>query len=147
ITTSGGGMLVSADAALIDRARFLASQARDPAPHYQHSAIGYNYRMSNVLAAIGRGQLRVLRDRVAARRRIFTCYRAGLEEVPGIRFMPQAPHGEPNNWLTCVSVDPGEFGASRHDLLRALEAANIEGRPLWKPLHLQPVFAGCCYRG
>ena len=116
ITTSGGGMLVSHDASLIERARFLATQARDPAPHYQHSQIGYNYRMSNVLAAIGRGQLRVLPDRVAARRRIFDYYRAALGHLPGIAFMPQAPYGQPNCWLTCITVDPEQFGASREDI-------------------------------
>jgi dTDP-4-amino-4,6-dideoxygalactose transaminase len=147
ITTSGGGMLVSEDAKLIERARFLATQARDPAPHYQHSTIGNNYRLSNVLAAIGRGQIRVLPDRVAARRRIFAAYRAALEEMPGIAFMPWATYGEPNGWLACITVDPEEFGASRHDLYRALDAVNIEARPIWKPLHLQPVFAGCAYRG
>ena len=147
ITTSGGGMLVSDDARLIERARFLATQARDAAPHYQHSVIGNNYRMSNVLAAIGRGQLRVLPDRVAARRRIFDAYRTALADLPGITFMPWASYGEPNGWLTCIMVDPDEFGASRHDLHRAFETANIEARPIWKPLHLQPVFAGCAYRG
>jgi pyridoxal phosphate-dependent aminotransferase EpsN len=147
ITTSGGGMLVSEDPRLIERARFLATQARDPAPHYQHSVIGYNYRLSNVLAAIGRGQLRVLADRVAARRRIFARYEAALRNLPGITFMPRASYGEGNGWLTCIIVDPVKFGASRHDLLRALEAANIEARPLWKPMHLQPVFAECTYRG
>jgi dTDP-4-amino-4,6-dideoxygalactose transaminase len=147
ITTSGGGMLVSDDPALIERARFLATQARDPAPHYQHSHIGFNYRLSNVLAAIGRGQLRVLGSRVAARRHIFDYYRAHLADLPGIAFLPQAPYGRPNAWLTCITVDPLAFGASRHDIHRALEAANIESRPLWKPLHLQPVFAGCAYRG
>ncbi|HTU18411.1 MAG TPA: aminotransferase class I/II-fold pyridoxal phosphate-dependent enzyme [Gemmataceae bacterium] len=147
ITTSGGGMLVSEDARLIERARFLATQARDPAPHYEHSHIGYNYRMSNVLAAIGRGQLRVLADRVAARRRIFDAYRAGLGDLPGVTFMPQAPYGRPNAWLTCITIDPEQFGASRDDILAALSAANIEARPVWKPLHLQPVFAGCGFRG
>ncbi len=147
ITTSGGGMLVSEDAQLIERARFLATQARDPAPHYQHSAIGYNYRLSNVLAAIGRGQLRVLSERVAARRRIFAAYRAALSDLPGIGFLPPAPHGESNGWLTCITIDADEFGASRHEVMRALDAANIEARPVWKPLHLQPVFAGCTYRG
>jgi pyridoxal phosphate-dependent aminotransferase EpsN len=147
ITTSGGGMLVADDPALIERAHFLATQARDAAPHYQHSQLGYNYRMSNVLAAIGRGQLRVLGERVAARRRIFESYRARLANLPGIAFLPQAPYGRSNAWLTCITVDPNEFGASRHDLHRALEAANIESRPVWKPLHLQPLFAGCPCRG
>jgi pyridoxal phosphate-dependent aminotransferase EpsN len=147
ITTSGGGMLVSEDAGLIAQARFLAAQARDPALHYEHSQLGYNYRMSNVLAAIGRGQLRVLADRVAARRRIGETYRARLGDLPGITFMPEAPYGRPNRWLTCITVDPELFGATRDDLLCALAAANIEARPVWKPLHLQPVFAGCPYRG
>jgi pyridoxal phosphate-dependent aminotransferase EpsN len=147
ITTSGGGMLVSEDGRLIERARFLATQARDPAPHYQHSAIGYNYRLSNILAAIGRGQLRVLADRVAARRRVLASYRAALADLPGIAFLPQAPHGESNAWLTCITIDPTAFGARRHEVMRALDAANIEARPVWKPLHLQPVFAGCAYRG
>jgi pyridoxal phosphate-dependent aminotransferase EpsN len=147
ITASGGGMLVSDDARLIERARFLATQARDPAPHYQHSVIGNNYRMSNILAAIGRGQLRVLHERVAARRRIFDAYRAALGELPGIAFMPQAPYGLSNGWLTCVTIDPDQFGANRYEVQRALDAANIESRPVWKPLHLQPVFAGCAYRG
>lgn len=147
ITTSGGGMLVSRDAKLIERARFLATQARDPAPHYQHSSIGYNYRLSNVLAAIGRGQLRVLRDRVGARRRIFDRYRAALGALPGIEFMPQASYGQPNGWLTCVTIDAEQFGATPQEIQKALDAANIESRPVWKPLHLQPVFAGCECRG
>jgi dTDP-4-amino-4,6-dideoxygalactose transaminase len=147
ITTSGGGMLVSEDAALIERARFLATQARDPAPHYQHSIIGYNYRMSNLLAAVGRGQLRVLPDRIAARRRVFAQYHAALRDLPGITFLPRATFGQGNAWLTCITVDPDEFGASRHDLLAALDADNIEARPLWKPLHLQPAFADCPYYG
>jgi pyridoxal phosphate-dependent aminotransferase EpsN len=147
ITTSGGGMLVSEDAGLVERARFLATQARDPAPHYEHSQLGYNYRLSNVLAALGRGQLRVLADRVAARRRIFDTYRARLGDLPGITFMPQAPYGRPNAWLTCLTVDPGQFGASRDDILHALAAVNVEARPVWKPLHLQPFFAGRAYRG
>src|SRR5206468_10905414 len=106
ITTSGGGMLVSGDGQLIESARFLATQARDPAPHYQHSAVGFNYRMSNVLAGIGRGQLRVLPERIAARRANFERYRAGLGDVPGISFMPIAEHGTPNYWLTCTLIAP-----------------------------------------
>jgi pyridoxal phosphate-dependent aminotransferase EpsN len=147
ITTSGGGMLVSDDPALIERARYLATQARDPAPHYQHSVIGHNYRMSNVLAAIGRGQLRVLPDRVAARRRTYRVYREALADLPGVTFLPQAPYGRPNGWLTCVLIDPDLFRATREDVRLALEAENIEARPVWKPLHLQPVFAGCRTRG
>jgi pyridoxal phosphate-dependent aminotransferase EpsN len=147
ITTSGGGMLVSRDRALIERARFLASQARDPAPHYQHSALGYNYRLSNVLAAIGRGQLRVLADRVAARRRNFSYYRSAMENLPGVEFIPVAPYGTPSHWLTCLTIDPRAFGATREDVRLALEAENIEARPVWKPLHLQPLFADCRTRG
>lgn len=143
ITTSGGGMLVSNDSSLVERARFLATQARDPAPHYQHSTVGFNYRLSNVLAAIGRGQLRVLGDRVAARRRNFAFYRDTIGALPGIRMMPQATYGESNCWLTCITIDPKEFGATREDVRLALEQVNIEARPIWKPLHLQPVFAEC----
>ncbi len=141
ITTSGGGMLVSSDEALIKRARFLATQARDPAPHYQHSAIGYNYRMSNVLAAIGRGQLTVLADRVSARRANFDAYAAALGDMPGLEFMPEAPYGRCTRWLTCLTIDSSAFGATREDVRLALEAEDIESRPIWKPMHLQPVFA------
>ena len=147
ITTSGGGMLVSDDAAMIERARFLASQARDPAPHYQHSQVGYNYRLSNLLASIGRGQLRILPERVAARRRNYDCYRVALGDLPGLSFMPRAHGHEGNNWLTCITIDPKLFGATREDVRLALETHNIESRPAWKPLHLQPVFAGCSMRG
>ena len=147
ITTSGGGMLVSDDARLIERARFLATQARDPAPHYQHSQIGFNYRMSNVLAGIGRGQLQALPSRVAARRKNFAHYRDALGGLRGVEFMPIADHGEPNGWLTCITIDPAKFGATREDVRLALEAENIESRPVWKPLHLQPVFSHCRTRG
>ena len=147
ITTSGGGMLVSHDESLIERARFLATQARDPAPHYQHSAVGYNYRMSNLLAAIGRGQLRVLSDRVRARREVFAYYKESLGGLPGLEFMPEAPYGVPTRWLTCITIDPDEFGATREDVRLALESADIEARPIWKPLHLQPVFSQCRVRG
>lgn len=143
ITTSGGGMLVSADAALIDHAKKLATQARDPAPHYQHSEIGYNYRLSNVLAGIGRGQLRVLEERVQARRRNFAYYHQALGAVPGLTFMPEAPWGRHTCWLTCLTIDPQRFGATCEEVRLALEAENIEARPVWKPMHLQPVFAGC----
>ncbi len=147
ITTSGGGMLVSEDASLIEKARFLATQARDPAPHYQHSQIGFNYRMSNVLAGIGRGQLQALPDRVAARRKNFARYKEALGALPGIAFMPVADYGTPNCWLTCLTIDPEKFGATREDIRLALEARNIESRPMWKPLHLQPVFEKCRIRG
>lgn len=142
ITTSGGGMLVTDDGALAQHARKLATQARDPAPHYQHSEIGYNYRMSNVLAAIGRGQLMVLEDRVAARRNNFDAYKAALSGIPGLTFQPEANWGRHTRWLTCVLVDPRQFGADRKAIRLALEKNNIESRPLWKPMHLQPIFAG-----
>lgn len=147
ITTSGGGMLVGEDETLIEQARFLASQARDPAPHYQHSQIGYNYRLSNVLAAIGRGQLQVLPERIAQRRRVREYYQAALGGMPGLSFAPQSPACEPNYWLTCITLEPALFGASSSDLRISLEQAGIEARPVWKPLHLQPAFAGCRVRG
>jgi dTDP-4-amino-4,6-dideoxygalactose transaminase len=142
ITTSGGGMLVTDDGDLARHARKLATQARDAAPHYQHSEIGYNYRMSNVLAAIGRGQLKVLEHRVASRRRNFELYKAALADLPGLEFQPEAEWGCHSRWLTCVLVDPTQFGADREAIRLALEEQNIESRPLWKPMHLQPVFAG-----
>jgi dTDP-4-amino-4,6-dideoxygalactose transaminase len=147
ITTSGGGMLVSDNPDLIERARFLAMQARDSAPHYQHSTTGFNYRMSNVLAAIGRGQLRVLDKRIVVRRRNFERYNAALGAAPGIAFMPLASYGVPNYWLTCITIDPKKFGATREEVRLALADYNIEARPVWKPLHLQPVFAHCRVRG
>jgi dTDP-4-amino-4,6-dideoxygalactose transaminase len=140
ITTSGGGMLVSGDEQLIAHARKLSTQARDPAPHYQHSEIGYNYRLSNVLAAIGRAQLEVLPDRVAARRANFDAYVRGLSALPGLGFMPEAPWGRSNRWLTVITIDPATFGADREAVRQALEVENIESRPAWKPMHLQPVF-------
>jgi len=141
ITTSGGGMLVSHDHALIERARYLSTQAREPVVHYEHLAVGFNYRMSNLLAAVGRGQLRGLDERMARRRAINEHYRATLAALPGVEFMPVAPYGEPNFWLTCVLIDPVGFGATREDIRVALEAIDIESRPTWKPLHLQPVYA------
>ena len=143
ITTSGGGMLVSDDEKLINRARFLATQARDPAAHYQHSELGYNYRLSNVLAGIGRGQLQSLDLRVEARRRVFACYEAALGQLPGVTFMPEAAFGRSTRWLTCFTIDPEKAGVDREQVRLALEAENIEARPVWKPLHLQPVFDGC----
>lgn len=142
ITTSGGGMLVGRDRKALERARRLAAQARDPAPHYQHSAVGFNYRMSNLLAAVGRAQLRRLSERVAARRRTFSLYHDALSDVPGLSFMPEAPYGRASRWLTVLLVDPDAFGANADDIRRHLEAAHIEARPVWKPLHLQPLFAG-----
>jgi dTDP-4-amino-4,6-dideoxygalactose transaminase len=147
ITTSGGGMLVSERKDWIEKARYLATQARDPAPHYQHSAIGFNYRMSNLLAAVGRGQLRVLDARVARRREVNAAYRRLLRGLPGLEFMPESPDGRMNAWLTCVTIDPAKFGATREDVRKRLEALEIEARPVWKPMHLQPVFSGCRFRG
>jgi pyridoxal phosphate-dependent aminotransferase EpsN len=143
ITTSGGGMLVTDDQQLAARALKWATQARDPAPHYEHSELGYNYRMSNVLAAIGRGQLLVLEDRVAARRRNYAYYAAALGDLPGLRFMPEAHWGRHTRWLTTLTIDPLLFGADRESVRLALEADNIETRPVWKPMHLQPLFTGC----
>lgn len=147
ITTSGGGMLLSRNRALIEEARSLAAQAHDAKLRFQHSAIGYNYRMSNVLAAIGSAQLRALPKRIRARRRNYHKYRAALGHLPGIEFMPQNPNGQSNCWLTCLLVDPERFGATREQVRLALEAENIESRPCGKPLHLQPVFSGCRVRG
>ncbi|RKG61504.1 aminotransferase class I/II-fold pyridoxal phosphate-dependent enzyme [Corallococcus sp. CA054B] len=141
LTTSGGGMLVSADGELVQHALKLATQARDTAPHYQHSEVGYNYRMSNVLAAIGRGQLHVLEDRVAARRANHAFYAEAFRDLPGIQFMPEAPWGRHTRWLTTLTIDPEAFGADREAVRVALERENIEARPVWKPMHLQPVFA------
>jgi pyridoxal phosphate-dependent aminotransferase EpsN len=141
ITTSGGGMLVSADAGLMEKARFMATQARDAAPHYQHSELGYNYRMSNVLAAIGRGQLRVLDDRVNARRANCAYYQAALSGLPGLAFMPEASFGRCTRWLTCITIDPKVANTDREAVRLALGVDNIEARPVWKPMHLQPVFA------
>lgn len=143
ITTSGGGMLVSEDAALIAQARFLATQARDLAPHYQHSHLGYNYRLSNVLAGIGRGQLKFLNQRVAARQRIYHRYLQGLGHLPGINLMPELSHGQATHWLSCVTINPIAFGANRIKVQKTLNAHHIESRPVWKPLHLQPLFAEC----
>jgi dTDP-4-amino-4,6-dideoxygalactose transaminase len=142
ITTSGGGALASDDAAMIARARFLSTQARDPAPHYEHSTFGYNYRLSNVCAAIGVGQLQVLDDRVDARRRVNARYRELLAPVPGLTFSPEPAPMRANRWLTTVIIDPELAGFDRERARLALEAKNIESRPLWKPMHLQPVFAG-----
>jgi dTDP-4-amino-4,6-dideoxygalactose transaminase len=147
ITTSGGGMLVSRDGAAIDAARHLATQAREPTPHYEHRQVGYNYRLSNLLAAVGRGQLLTLEARVAARRRVFAVYAEGLGELDGIEFMPEAPWGRHTRWLTCLTIDPARFGADRETVRVALEAANIEARPLWKPMHQQPLYAGIPYVG
>ncbi|MEC9441531.1 MAG: DegT/DnrJ/EryC1/StrS family aminotransferase [Myxococcota bacterium] len=143
ITTSGGGMLVSDDKEFIDHSRKLATQARDPAPHYQHTEVGYNYRLSNICAGIGRGQLRVLEDRVNARRANFDYYVEHLSDLPGITFAPEAPWGRHTRWLTCVTIDPEAFGTDRETLRQQLETRNIECRPVWKPMHMQPLFSEC----
>ncbi|MCX5880310.1 MAG: DegT/DnrJ/EryC1/StrS family aminotransferase [Deltaproteobacteria bacterium] len=142
MTTSGGGMLASDDGELIEKARFWSQQAREPFVHYEHTEIGYNYRMSNILAAIGRGQLAVLDERVRRKREIFDYYHAalGCGDIPGIEFMPEASYGRCNRWLTVVLITPEMFGVDCEAVRQALEAENIESRPVWKPMHLQPVF-------
>jgi len=141
ITTSGGGMLAADDPELIARARHLSTQARDPAPHYEHREIGFNYRMSNLLAALGRGQLEGLPAKVARRREINAAYRAAFADLDGIGFLPNAPDGEPSNWLTIITLDDPT------PVREHLESLDIEARPAWKPMHLQPVFADCEMRG
>ncbi|MGE8204564.1 DegT/DnrJ/EryC1/StrS family aminotransferase [Heyndrickxia sp. NPDC080065] len=145
ITTSGGGMLVSNDTDAIKKARFLATQARDPAPHYQHSIMGFNYRMSNVLAGIGRGQLKMLEDRVKTRRFIFERYKKELDMIHGISFMPELENTFSNRWLSVITIDEQETGISTITLLQSLAEENIEARPVWKPLHMQPLFKGYRY--
>ncbi|MEC0228037.1 DegT/DnrJ/EryC1/StrS family aminotransferase [Paenibacillus alba] len=145
ISTSGGGMLVSNDMEQLKRARFLATQARDQAAHYQHSQLGFNYRMSNVLAGIGRAQLEVLDERVQARRLICDRYQEALSSVPGIHFMPELANSRSNRWLTVLTIDEQEAGASVQEVFAALTAQNIEARPVWKPLHLQPLFEGAVF--
>ena len=147
ITTSGGGMLVSDDAELIAHAQKLATQAREPAPHYEHAEVGYNYRMSNILAAVGRGQLRVLEEHVLARRHNYDCYRAALCDLPGLQFSAEAPWGRHARWLTTLTIDRSAFGLDREQVRLALEKENIEARPVWKPMHLQPVFRECAVIG
>jgi len=148
ITTSGGGALVCRTEEEAKRTKFFATQARDNAPHYQHSHIGYNYRMSNICAGIGRGQMYVLEEHIARRRAINQLYRTLLHDLPGITF-----HTNPNSdfnsnyWLTCIVIDPQEAGFTREELRLKMEEENIETRPLWKPMHLQPVFADCPYYG
>jgi pyridoxal phosphate-dependent aminotransferase EpsN len=138
-------MLISDDLDAIEKARFWSTQARDPARHYQHSEIGYNYRLSNILAAIGRGQLRWLEERILAKRRIFDRYGEALADLDGFEFMPEAPYGRSNRWLTVLTLDPQRCRVTPNQLMDALAEENIEARPVWKPLHLQPVFAGAAY--
>ena len=146
ITTSGGGMLVTRHEAWADEARFLATQARDPAPHYEHSTYGYNYRLSNICAAIGLGQMEVLDARVARRREIFARYKAALSR-PGIAFMPEPEGLHSTRWLTALTIDPTETGVTREDIRLLLLEHKIEARPLWKPMHMQPLYAGAPYHG
>lgn len=145
ITTSGGGMLISNHPDELRRARFLATQAREPALHYQHQVTGFNYRMSNVLAGIGRAQLQVLNERIEARRSIFEKYRKALGGIDGIQFMPELENTRSNRWLTALTMDARITGVAPAELIHALEAVNIESRPVWKPLHLQPLFHDCLF--
>jgi pyridoxal phosphate-dependent aminotransferase EpsN len=145
ITTSGGGMLISDDIEGLRKARFLATQARDPASHYQHSNIGFNYRLSNILAGIGRAQLEVLNHRVEARRQVFKRYYRELGHLPGFYFMPELENTLSNRWLTALTINEAEAGVSVRDILHALKEENIEARPVWKPLHMQPVFEEAKY--
>ncbi len=148
ITTSGGGALVSANAELVEKSRFLSTQARDNAPHYEHSHIGYNYRMSNICAGIGRGQMEVLTDRIEARRAMFSWYKQEMEGMPGISFVNEPEGYYSNRWLTTVLIDPEKTGGMTRETLRlAMDAQNIESRPLWKPMHLQPIFKNYPYFG
>jgi len=145
ITSSGGGALISNDEAALKQARFLATQARDPAPHYQHSEVGYNYRMSNVVAGIGRGQLEVLDERVNQRRAVYNRYYEAFCHIPGIEFQPELPETMSNRWLTGLTVDPAQTGVSSLEIIEKLGEHNIEARPVWKPMHLQPLFDGIAY--
>ena len=143
ITTSSGGMVASDDPKLVEHCRYLSTQAREPVLDYVHVETGYNYRMSNILAAIGLGQLSVLEDRVNKKREIFQQYETELAEVNGIDFLPEADYGRTNRWLTTARIDPSKFGVTYLDVIAALEQQNIESRPVWKPMHQQKVFADC----
>ena len=147
ITTSGGGALVSPDAAAIEQARFLSTQAREPAPHYEHVTFGYNYRLSNLCAAVGVAQLEVLADRVLARRRIHDQYRKLLAPIDGISFSTEPPGSTANRWLTTIRIDPKAAGFDTERARLTLDAAGVESRPVWKPMHRQPVFAGARHVG
>ena len=140
ITTSGGGMLVCNDADIVKKVRFWATQARDSAPWYQHSEIGYNYRMSNICAGIGRGQLRVLNERIKKKKEIFYRYKKEFNDIPEIQMIPISAKGEPNYWLTCILIDKTSQ-IKAMDIYNQLSQLNIESRPIWKPMHLQPVFS------
>jgi dTDP-4-amino-4,6-dideoxygalactose transaminase len=143
ITTTGGGMLVTDDEQMARQARHLATQARQPVPHYEHTEVGYNYRLSNLLAGFGRAQLADLDRRVRRRRATFARYEEALGHLPGVTFMPEDRRGTSNRWLTCLLVDPTDAGFGVVELREHLESLDIEARPTWKPMHLQPVFASC----
>jgi len=143
ITTSGGGMVASNDEKIVEHCRYLATQARQPVLHYDHHEIGYNYRMSNIVAAIGIGQLEVLPDRVNKKREIFDWYVEELADLPGVTFMPEASYGRCTRWLTTLTIDADKFGAGPLDVIAALEKENIESRPVWNPLHLHKAFNDC----
>lgn len=145
ITTSGGGMLLSTNPKDISKALFWATQSRDPAPHYEHNEMGYNYRMSNILAGIGRGQLKVLDERIKARRDIFSYYYQALKDIDGVKFMPEATYGRSTRWLTALIIDQKKLGVTPLEIIEDLSHENIESRPLWKPMHLQPLFRGTAY--
>jgi dTDP-4-amino-4,6-dideoxygalactose transaminase len=147
ITTSGGGALISDYKEYVDEARFLATQARDNAPHYQHSKIGFNYRMSNISAGIGRGQMEVLKERIKQRRANFEFYKNALANIKFIKFLDEPDGYFSNRWLSCILVEPNDKNITRDTIRLALEADNIESRPLWKPMHLQPVFVNCRFYG
>ncbi|HAS91463.1 MAG TPA: pyridoxal phosphate-dependent aminotransferase [Clostridiales bacterium] len=143
ITTSGGGMLIGDDKELIEKARFYATQSREPARYYQHEKLGYNYRMSNIVAGIGRAQIKILNDRVARKREVFARYKKELAGLDGLTFMEDADYGVSNKWLTVIRIDPKMSPVKPLDIMETLEKENIESRPVWKPMHLQPVFARC----
>jgi pyridoxal phosphate-dependent aminotransferase EpsN len=145
ITTSGGGMLVSNNEDYVNKARFLATQARESELHYEHKELGYNYRMSNLLAAVGRGQLQNLDNFIAKRRNIYKRYYDALSSVSGIEFMQEAEYGKSNRWLTTLTIDNKKTGINRNQIIEALEKENIESRPVWKPMHLQPLYKGADY--
>ena len=145
ITTSGGGMLVSNNEDFVSKARFLATQAREPKIHYEHKELGYNYRMSNLLAAVGRGQLQSLDKFLNKRRDIYNKYYNSLSTLDGIKFMQEAEYGKSNRWLTALTVNKKVAGISRSGIINALEKENIESRPVWKPMHLQPLYKGADY--
>ncbi|WP_140321995.1 DegT/DnrJ/EryC1/StrS family aminotransferase [Oceanobacillus rekensis] len=145
ITTSGGGALVSDDEEALKKATFLATQARDKAVHYQHSEVGYNYRMSNIVAGIGRGQMEVLDERVAQKRAVFERYYEAFGNLDGIEFQPELEETMSNRWLTVLTIDPELTGVSRHEIIKRLNEDNIEARPVWKPMHLQPLFEDVKY--